>query len=849
MTDEQTKAFLFADIVDSTERWRTMPDAMRIALADYNQLTEDAISESGGTTFKRVGDSTCAVFDTVRAALAAAVNAQRRVAQHTWPDRCETQVRWSVHIGTCFPEGDDFLGPALNQVARILNLAYPGQILVSGDAAPHVDSHELKPEGQRKLKGLGDAITLFSVVAEGLERDFPPLPGADRGLDNLPTSLNSFVGRQDDIATLGEIIRTRRLVTVTGPGGTGKTRLVIETVAGCKSTFTDGVWFVGLASLTDPKLIAREIARAVGLRIDESVTIDSVIETLASRHTLIVLDNCEHVLAEAAQVAHALVSRTQRVTVVATSRIALQVSGETRFGLAPLDLDEEDPLNSEAMILFVDRAQAVDARFTLTPQTQDTAIELVRHLGGIPLALELAAAQLNAYSLDSILRLLKERALALAVDDPTAAPHRQSLATTIDWSYQLLDEEHQTLLRSLSVFRGGFTLDAAQCVGGHATVPRLSRLVLSSLVQFDPVTGRYSMLEMVREFMADQLALSSDEWSQARTRHLEWIKDFAEEARPQLDGPRQVEWLDRLEHEHPNVREAMTWAGDAATRIRAAVALHWFWIQRGHVAEGLAWLSGSDSASLASSDPLLAARAGSARGVLQWSSGRYEEARESLERARDLATSTDDVALMAGIRSNLAMLSAQSNRYDLAESEFVAALEGFRATGDRVREVHVLNNLAVLFTIVGRNEEAGHRITECINLYLERGDVRDAGIARSNLASCYRKQGRLEDALVEARRSAEELMSVRDVGAVGKSMMQISLVLGELERWRDAAVVQGKAISVTRRAQLDVTPDLADEWHAHVTRTQSELRSQSYDLYFNEGTQYSISSLLENYSP
>ena len=846
MSEQVTRTFLFTDIERSTELWESAPDAMRRSLEIHNRIIDRAINESGGRLFKRIGDATCSCFESPNDASKAAILGQIAIESEKWSSESPIRVRWSIHQGPCIEHEGDYLGSAVNQVARILNLAHPGQILLTEEAAKSLPVESVLWLGTRNLKGIATSVGIYQLFHPDLPTSFPPLLGDKVGESNLPLAWNQFVGRTATIDQLRQAIVNRRLVTIVGPGGAGKTRSAIEVASKSRSNFRHGVWLVNLAPLDNPSMILGEVARVLNHPRTPEPTDESVIELIRERNLLLILDNCEHVITESARLVSIILSNCPEVVVLATSRSPLQLPGEMRFPLESLTLPENSTVgaleSSEAVRLFADRAQDVLPGFAVTEENAQAVFDLCHRMDGIPLALELAAAQLATYSVADIDRLIAERALKLRSEDPTALPHRQTTDTTIDWSYRLLTEDERWLCRRIAVFAGGAPREGIEAVAGRDRAASLQKLVYSSLVKFDPNTKRYGMLELVKEFMIDRLMESGD-LAETRDRHLDWIVDLAQEARPHLDSSDQAVWLDRLDTEHLNVRAALTWSTNKDQRLRAAIALHWFWVLRGHVREGQAWLAGSLSG-YSPSNKSLHAQAESALGVLYWVQGNYPEAKAHLEAANVLAQDSGDTKTRAATLSNLAMVKAQRQDLDGAEADFQLALEAFRELGDVTKQAHVLNNISVVLNMKGQPNLAAEKVKESISIYEALGDRNSVGLGLSNVASYLRHVGDLDNSIKQAKAGAAILLNLKDYGSVGYCLLQVALVEFLKGNYDRSAQLQGKTTALLNAANYHVSPDTVITWKETCASTKDILGVKSYQLAFDAGIQQPIEAFI-----
>lgn len=677
-----TVTFLFTDIQDSTPLWEQFPEAMRPAVALHTALIIQAIEEHGGVAFKTIGDAVQAAFPLADHALEAALAAQRSLQSAEWPTETgPLLVRMGLHTGPAEVERssgrvDYAVSHTLNRVARIMSAGHGGQILLSLETAKLVE-HDLPPEisfkdmGEHHMKGMTRLEHLFQVCAPGLPVEFPPLATIVNHPNNLPALLTSFIGREVEMEALQHLVTSAasRLVTLTGPGGTGKTRLAIQVAFTLLSTFPDGVWLVELAPLADPALVQLTVAAALNLHeTPGKPLIQSLIEHLNNRHVLLILDNCEHVVEEAADLAGLLLQSCPQLQILATSREILGTMGETPFRVPSLalpgpqaaSLDELEMC--ESVRLFVERASTSLPAFRLTQANAPVVARICQRLDGIPLAIELAAARVRLLSVEQISERLDDSFRLLTGGSRTVLSRHQTLRALIDWSYNLLSLEEKALFQRLSVFSGGFMLDSVEHVCSDQSPPAgsaapevvldpegildlLSQLVDKSLVI--PVEGspgedtRYRMLETIRQYARDRLH-DGGAGPAIRDQHLVYFLLMAEEAEPYLRASEQIAWLDRLDAELDNLRLALEWSltshGDEGLRL--AAALLWFWHIRGHSREGIDWLhqlltSGQFAASEAAPPyrRLIRARALISSGFLTYFQDRPDACVPALEEA------------------------------------------------------------------------------------------------------------------------------------------------------------------------------------------------------------------------
>ena len=549
--------FLFTDIEGSTRRWESDPEAMRVALEAHNDTLREAIELHAGHVFNYTGDGMCAVFASPRSAVDAAIDAQRTL---------ELPVRMGIATGEAELRGDDYFGTVLNRTARVMAAGHGGQILLDGAAAALLSGVDLIVLGARRLRDIVKPVDMFQVQAPGLRTDFPPLKTVDPTPGNLRPPTTSFVGREAELAELVKALKTHHLVTLTGVGGVGKTRLALEVAARLADNFPDGVFVIELAAVGDPAAVPDAVAAVLGITQQPGISMaESVAATLEGRTRLLVFDNCEHVLDAAADMIEAILGHSAAVRILATSREGLRVADEQLLPLPPLDV--QTGLDSSAAILFVERTHGVAPGISLTAADDvDAVVEICRRLDGIPLALELAASRMQSMTATEMRDHLDDR-FRLLVGPRRGLERHQTLRHAVQWSFDLLNDDEKTLLNRCSVFAGGFDLAGACAVGDCgeelATLDVLDALVRKSLFNADQSARRtrFSMLETIRQFAHDNL-VRSGEYDDARTAHSRHFAGHEAEVLAVWDSPRQREAYAWLGVELANLRTAFRWASD-----------------------------------------------------------------------------------------------------------------------------------------------------------------------------------------------------------------------------------------------------------------------------------------------
>jgi predicted ATPase/class 3 adenylate cyclase len=699
-----TVTFLFTDIEGSTALWERDREAMAAAVQRHITLLDAAIQAHGGVHFKTVGDAVQAAFPTAPAAVAAAVDGQRALLAEVWGELGPLRVRMALHAGEAIPDAQgDYLTSPLNRLSRLLATGHGCQILLtqavqqlSRSALP--EGVELRDLGEHRLRDLLEPERVFQLVHRDLPTDFPPLRSLESRPNNLPLQPTPFIGREHEVGEVVDLLSRSdvRLLTLTGPGGTGKTRLALQVAADLLDAFADGVFVVLLAPIANPNVMPSAIATALGIREEGGRSLqDRLIDHVAAKQLLLVLDNVEHLL-EAAPFIGNLLSHGPGLKVLATSRVPLRLQAEREYPVPPLGLPRRHPPPSleqlsqyEAVRLFIERAQAVKPDFAVDNENAPAVAEICHRLDGLPLAIELAAARVRTLPPQALLARLEQR-LPLLTGGPRDAPERQrTLRNTIAWSYDLLSEDEQSLFRRLAVFAGGMTLDAAEAVvnptGDLDVLSGVEGLIEHSLLRQDRgVAGepRFTMLETIREFGGERLG-ERDHVQEMRVRHALYFAALAEQADAEGRGPEGAAWIERSQLELPNIRAALSWAesseGDLVLGLRIASALRLFWTFRA-MAEGRDWLErllarGGDVPTA------VRAKASLEFGYLLAFAPDYPRAARLLAESQALYAELQDTLGLTHVTFIRGLLAVQEGDSDRAEALLTQALAAFTERG------------------------------------------------------------------------------------------------------------------------------------------------------------------------
>ena len=895
----QPPSFLLTDIEGSTRLWEEQAEAMARALEAHDRLLRGAVEGAGGTVVKMTGDGLLATFADVPAAVDAAVSGQAAIDAHAWPTTQPLRVRMAIHTGAVEARDGDFHGPALNRVARLLAIGHGGQVLVSGAVAQQVDERtaRLIDHGSHRLRDIEQLEHVYELAAGPRAGAFPALRSETRRRTNVPEQLTSFVGRTTELAELEASTARHRLVTLVGVGGTGKTRLMVETASRLLDREPDGVWLVELAPIADADAIPVEVARTLGVLADpHRSVVDALVDFLRSKELDLLLDNCEHVISAVAVLCHRLLADCPRLRVLATSREPLGVAGEHVFPVpslplpaavtpqhAALGLDVpalEAIAATDSVHLFVDRAAAIVPGFDLDRENATAIVEICRRLDGIPLAIELAASRISALSVHEIEQRLSDRFRLLTGGRRTAMPRQQTLKALIDWSWDLLDADDRRLLRRLSVFAGGWTLDAAEAVTplADATSPTfdlldgLTRLADRSLLTVQRgVTTRYGMLETIRQYAREQL-VESGESQRVRDAHLAWTVALATAAEPNIHGPDTLQWFARLDAEADNIRAAMEWAfeADPESAIRICACLLSYWNARSPNLEVLGWLTreAETARALRSAGSLSRERAAwAARGLAVaaagwslWSTGETAQrwAEEGLALAREAG---DPAALLEAVMSAgiarsfrggttaeelrawldefMPLATAQGAWWRIgfvdAATAFAtrslgpevveAQLERARDAALRSRDPHTHAFVAAIhgtFAAESGDLDGARRwYGESLAAYEELGSTRFQLVTRSDLAHALRRAGRQDEAEDHYRQTILGWFHEGQRGAVANQLESFGFIAILRGQWARAARILGAAEALRAAADAVMFPHERQEYDEALGRLRS----------------------------
>jgi predicted ATPase len=755
------------------------------------------------------------------------------MAAHPWAEENAVLVRMGLHTGEGVLGADDYVGLDVHRAARISAAGHGGQVLISEATRSLVertlpDGVSLRDLGLHRLKDIEHPEHLYDLVIDGLPAMFPAIRTLDARPTNLPPQRTSFVGRDRELAVVTNLLAEARLLTLTGPGGTGKTRLALRVVADQLDNFTDGVFFADLSPIVDPALVPSVIAQALTVRVEPGrEVLDTLADYLRDRQVLLVLDNSEQVIEAGLAVAR-LLDAAPRLTVLATSRVPLHLSGETEYQVPPLGLPDAAAASnldlirrSEAVTLLLERAAAVRPGFRITDENALAVAEIATRLDGLPLAIELAASRLRILSPKALLDRMGHR-LPLLSGGTRDLPERQrTLRRTIEWSYDLLEPEYQQLFSRLAAFAGGWTLEAAEASSGGGlsleVLDGLGALVEQSLVQQHETPSeemRFLMLETIREYATERLAQSGEE-DEIRRRHAEHFRNLAEEAEPHLTREDRIFWLARLDAEHDNLRAALDWAErteDVDTGLRTAAAIWRFWLQRGHLSEGRARLERLLSIPGTGARGAVRARAlGALGGITYWQND-YPPTRAAYQEAVDIAREVGDAKLLASTLLDLSYIPYLEKDPQAAEPILREGLTFAEEAGDRVLTADYWSSIAFLEVVRDNPAAAIEPRRIALEILREEGAFWKLGDLLAGQAMVSRMVGDLESAKAHLREALGMSGQAKDALSISMSLTSFAILANDERHHERAARLVGAAARIRHEVGGGIPPELGSRW-------------------------------------
>ncbi|MFL5731782.1 MAG: ATP-binding protein [Chloroflexia bacterium] len=907
-----TVTFLFTDIEGSTVLWEQFPDQARTAMSRHDEIVEEVVASHGGSLVRPrgEGDSRFAVFPRATDALAGAAALQEALYSEPWPVHAPIRVRAALHTGEADLRDGDYYGTAVNRCARLRSAGHGGQTLLSRitfdlvcEALP--PGVELRDLGEHSLKDLQRPEHVFELTVDGLPSDFPPLKTLDLLPNNLPAQRSPIVGRDKELASLRSLLQRSDvgLLTLTGPGGIGKTRLALQVAADLLERFADGVYFVPLDTVHDSHLVESIIAQTFGVREGGGRPLfDSLKDFFSNKQMLLVLDNFEQTL-PAASMAAQLLSASPGLKVLITSRSRLHVRGEHEFTVPPLSLPEPGHppdlaglAQYESVRLFIDRAVAIKPDFEVNNDNAPAIAEICTRLDGLPLAIELAAARIKILPPKAMLARLHSRLNLLTSGEKDLPSRQQTLRGAIDWSYNLLSPDEQMLFRRLSIFAGGCSLNALEglCPRGLKidVLDGLESLVDKSLLQQDEQANgepRFRMLETIREYATERLAESGEEDDVARE-HAEIYTGLAEESEPLLHRPEQLDRFNLLETEHDNLRGALQWSlksGEADIALRLCASLWYFWWVRSHLTEGRKWLEAALqlAASVGNKTPeharalygqaILCRTFGEVDSVLKYTEESAALAREINDQASlGSALSVRGVGFLMGKKADAARSSAEEGvavlrragytGWDLAIAllRYTMVLAGqgdvaparvsieeslaiFRQLGDRWGTSQDLNVMGDLARAQGDYDRATTLYTESLGLYRQLGVKRDIPASLHNLGHVALARGdnlKAEEFFKESLKLQQELGNRQ---GMAEALIGLAGVAAAMQQPARAARLLGSSTSVRDALGLSMWPGEQTTYEQILSATRSQLDEPAWQSACDEGHSMSMEQVID----
>ena len=907
MTKPPTRqvTFLFTDIEGSLKLAQQFPDTLPAALEKHHKILLEAIESNNGFVFEIIGDAFCAAFENSNDAVKASHDAQMKLNSEKW-EEAEIKVRMGIHSGNVEWNGKRYIGYiTLARTQRVMSAAYGGQVLISEDAYIQLTEKEkieisYRDLGDRRLKDLIQPVKIYQLISKGLPSDFPPLKTLDARPNNLPVQLTSFIGREEEIKKVKELLKNIHLLTLTGPGGVGKTRLSLQVGADVIDDFANGVWFVELAPIIDPVLLPQEILKELGIKEEPKKTLEETLTGyLKDKEILIILDNCEHLIEACAMLTEKLLTKCPKLKIIATSREALKCTGEQTHSILSLktpNLKEEISIEQltqyESVRLFIERALAVSQKFRVTNENAPALAGICSQLDGIPLAIELAAARIKVLTVERIYKRLSSRFSLLTGGKRTALPKQQTLKALIDWSYDLLSDQEKILWSRLSVFIDGWTLESAEEICSDDNVNKeeildlLSLLVEKSIIIFDSEKERYRILESIRQYGEEKLK-EVNEINKILSKHLYYFMELSESAEPKLKGKEAQEWLEKLETEHGNLQTAIEWSlknGDIEEGSRLAGAMRNFWEIRGLYFTGrrllksilskMQGISNSSRAKALNSAGVLANRQGDyeqaqkfyeesilisrelgdKRGIayslnglggVAYNQGDYEQAQKFCDESLALDREIGDKIGIADSFNNLGSVAYNQGDYEQAKKFFDKSLALDRERGDKRGIAYSLNNLGMVAYYQGDYQQARKFYIENLSLFQELGDKNGISYTLYNLGSIEFNQRNIQYA---QKYLVESLVIRKEIG--DKLGMASSIVgLAEIYNFKNysnqAALLIGAVKTILKSIGIVFSGDVLKRYEQTITKLNEQLTEEEFSKYWEKGKKLTLEQAVE----
>ena len=906
-----TVTFLFTDIENSTPLWEKHPEAMKSALAKHDSLVRSISLLHNGRIIKTTGDGFHVVFATATDAVQVAIHAQQAIQKESWDD-VAIKVRMGIHTGEAELRDGDYFGGTLNLAARIMSIGHGGQILISETtlqiAQEHLSDHlSVTDLGEHRLKGLSKIERIFQISTPDLQQEFPALKSLTHISNNLPTQLTSFIGRERELEEAQSKLENARLLTLIGPGGTGKTRLSIQLGAQLLSSFKDGVWWVEFAPISDPSLVMQTIASVYDIGEVPGVPLKMLVhDFVREKHLLLILDNCEHLVDASARVVDEILHVAPKVKIIVSSREALGINGETVYRVPSLSLPNQDEVTKEAalrfesVMLFVERASAANPKFHLTDENASSVAQICSRLDGIPLAIELAASRITVFSPEQIAKRLDDRFKLLTGGSRTALPRQQTLRALIDWSYELLSDGEQALLRRLSVFAGGWTFETAETICNNVDVfEHLPKLVNKSLVTMNDEgdESRYFLVETIRQYARDKL-LESGEGEGTRRRHFTYYLAMAETAYPEMmTREKDLYWAGKLETEYDNIRAAVNWglAHDPIATMRLIRSLTYLFVQTNYSSEGHRWgeealkhvksLTGNGKvltdeenlykAKLLASMSVLALSIGDTRtmymeaeestnllrtlgdtrtlaGILAYHvggkllAGNIDEALASLQEAQEIADSLNDKYIRATVLNAASFVELYVNK-DYAKVNVLQeeASELIKVYGSHCAFGITMYGFGNVLTLQKQFGKAREKFQIALQTMRELRSPRNIIMIKSDLAHIYRQEGNYVEALPAYHETIKEWQRMGHRSAVAHQLECLAFIAKSLEQVEKATKLLAAAEALRQRIEIDMNPFEHQEYEKEVADLKANMDGKEFASLWAEGRSMTMEQAIQ----
>lgn len=809
--------FLFTDIEGSTKLAQEFPETIHSALDRHNSILKDAVESNNGFVFETVGDAFCCAFEKANDAVKAAIEAQINLNSERWEDAV-IKIKIGIHSGNTEWSGNKYMGYiTLARTARVMSSAYGGQILVSEETYKKITEDlpnfiSFRDLGSRRLKDLIQPMKLYQTVTSGLISDFPPLKTLDARPNNLPIQLTNFIGREKEITEIKRILSDASLLTLLGPGGTGKTRLALQVGADIIDEFNNGVWLVELAPLTDPSLIPLTIARSLKIsELPNQETEQTLTDYLKDKELLIILDNCEHLINECANISEKLLQNCPKLKIFATSREALRSDGENVYKVMSLSHPEPNQINTplelsqfEAVRLFIERALAVNTNFRVTNENAPALAQICFQLDGIPLAIELAAARITVLSVEKICDKLNDRFKLLTGGKRTALPRQQTLKALIDWSYDLLTEKEKILLQRLSVFSGGWSLEAAEevcpdeIIYKDEIIDMQTTLLDKSLIQSSEVNGavRFFMLESIKQYAKEVSGTNKE----LNLKHLNYFKKLADYEQMGLNGTSQVEWVKLIETELDNIRSAIQWATENQPEQAFSFVndMTEFWNIKGYFKEALQTLLRV----LEIESPvniILRAKVLCSAGNMSFGLGNRDDAIRFGNESLSILRKTNDKLEIGNCLNALgASSSLIAANLDETLGYYNEAISIFRELGNQKGIALTLYNLSFAVHREGNPELALDYKKEALKIFKDLNDTHQITLTLASLGVFEFKRNNFEPAKLYSEESLANAYQMGDKYLITINLINLGCIYSGLKDYKKALELLQESLTILR---------------------------------------------------